>query len=170
MIFRGYAKISCIFLLESVPFFLDSSFKLVDTLIEKFPQALCRTEIGFALPADSIPHDVDDTSNLRVDSLTTVMCTMPRQIQEPVQIVGHLSGIMFTIYQESTGAEDGIEFLGSSFICDAKGNILTRAGEDDDEIVTAEIDVEEGRNVRHGLSFYRDRRPDIYGEIAGNGG
>lgn len=64
------------------------------------------------------------------------------------------------------GAEDRIEFLGTSFICDHKGNILFRASEDEDEIILSDINLEEARTSRRELSYYRDRRPELYTGIA----
>jgi len=65
-----------------------------------------------------------------------------------------------------SGTEDKIEFLGTSFICDHKGSVLARAGEEGDEIITAELNIEEARKSRKGLAFYRDRRPELYAELA----
>jgi beta-ureidopropionase len=60
------------------------------------------------------------------------------------------------------GTEDGIGFLGSSFISSHKGEILARCAEDGDRIITADIDISEIRESRKRLAFYRDRRPDQY--------
>jgi predicted amidohydrolase len=64
------------------------------------------------------------------------------------------------------GTEDGIDFLGSSFISSHKGEILARCGEDGDRIIMADIDLSEIRESKKKLAFYRDRRPDQYDGIA----
>ncbi len=63
--------------------------------------------------------------------------------------------------------EDKIQFLGTSMICDYKGKILEKAGEDEDEIITADIDIDEVWTARKELAFFRDRRPELYKEISG---
>ena len=59
----------------------------------------------------------------------------------------------------------GIEFWGSSFICDPFGRILARAGTVDEEILFAEIRPHEVERTRQHWPFLRDRRVDAYGGI-----
>jgi predicted amidohydrolase len=63
------------------------------------------------------------------------------------------------------GKEDGIEFFGSSFIANHKGEIVARCKESGDCIITADINIEEIRETRKKLAFYRDRRPGLYREL-----
>ncbi|KPJ81639.1 MAG: hypothetical protein AMS17_19445 [Spirochaetes bacterium DG_61] len=65
-----------------------------------------------------------------------------------------------------TGTEDKIEFLGTSVICDHKGGIIAKADEDEDEIITAELNVDEVRKAKKELSFYKDRRPQLYKSLS----
>jgi N-carbamoylputrescine amidase len=65
-----------------------------------------------------------------------------------------------------SGTEDDIQFLGSSFICDFKGEVLSQAGEDEDTIIHGEIDIGRARELRKNSPFFRDRRPELYGDIA----
>ncbi len=51
-------------------------------------------------------------------------------------------------------------------ICDYKGKILEKAGEDEDEIITTDIDIDEVWTARKELAFFRDRRPELYKEIS----
>jgi N-carbamoylputrescine amidase len=60
---------------------------------------------------------------------------------------------------------DGIQFWGSSFICDPQGVILAQASEDKEEILMAEIDTKHLETIRRNWPFLRDRRIDAYGEI-----
>jgi len=53
-------------------------------------------------------------------------------------------------------------FYGSSYICDPRGNLLCEAGEDGDELVTADMDLDMVREVRNLWQFFRDRRPETY--------
>lgn len=60
---------------------------------------------------------------------------------------------------------DGIEFWGSSFICDPFGVVLAEAPCDRETILYAEIDPRRIEEVRRNWPFLRDRRIDAYGGI-----
>ncbi len=77
------------------------------------------------------------------------------------------SNAFYLACSNRTGTEDKIQFLGTSMIFDYKGKILEKAGEDEDEIITADIDIDEARAARKELVFFRDRRPELYTEISG---
>jgi len=57
------------------------------------------------------------------------------------------------------------KFYGSSYFCDPRGNFLKIGSEDKDELVTAEMDLDVIEEVRRTWQFYRDRRPDTYGDM-----
>jgi predicted amidohydrolase len=63
------------------------------------------------------------------------------------------------------GREDGIEFLGSSFVCDYRGEVLARAGEDEDRVLSVDVDIVAAREARTNSPFYRDRRPLEYADL-----
>ena len=54
------------------------------------------------------------------------------------------------------------KFYGTSYICDPRGQFLAKAGEDNDELVYADCDLDLIEEVRRTWQFYRDRRPDTY--------
>jgi N-carbamoylputrescine amidase len=56
----------------------------------------------------------------------------------------------------------GIEFWGSSFICDPQGVIVAEASVDREEILRAEVNLERIEDVRRNWPFLRDRRIDAY--------
>ncbi len=60
---------------------------------------------------------------------------------------------------------DGIEFWGSSFICDPFGVVIAEASIDNEETVIADIDLARVEEVRRHWPFLRDRRVDAYGGI-----
>ncbi len=66
--------------------------------------------------------------------------------------------------QPDTGG-DGIEFWGSSFVCDPFGVVLAEASIDKEEILLAEVNVNRVEEVRRHWPFLRDRRVDAYGGI-----
>ena len=57
------------------------------------------------------------------------------------------------------------KFYGTSYIVDPRGSFLATASEDKDELVTATCDLELIEEVRRVWQFYRDRRPDAYGDL-----
>jgi N-carbamoylputrescine amidase len=57
------------------------------------------------------------------------------------------------------------EFYGSSYFVDPRGKFLAKGSTDKDEIVVADLDLEQIREVRDGWQFFRDRRPEMYDEI-----
>ena len=58
------------------------------------------------------------------------------------------------------------EFYGSSYFCDPYGQILAQGSRDQDELVVADLDLDLIEKVRAHWQFYRDRRPESYGDIA----
>jgi N-carbamoylputrescine amidase len=57
------------------------------------------------------------------------------------------------------------KFYGSSYIVDPRGNFLATASEDKDELISSECDLALIEEVRRTWQFYRDRRPETYGEL-----
>ncbi|MCQ8894502.1 MAG: agmatine deiminase family protein [Methanolinea sp.] len=62
------------------------------------------------------------------------------------------------------GTEGDITFFGRSFVCDAFGNVVARAG-DKDQVLIADVDLSMNRHVREGWGFLSNRRPDTYSLI-----
>ena len=57
------------------------------------------------------------------------------------------------------------EFYGSSYFCNPYGEILAQGSRDKDELVVADLDLDLIGKVRAHWQFYRDRRPESYGDI-----
>ena len=57
------------------------------------------------------------------------------------------------------------EFYGRSYFVDPRGQIIAQASEDQDELLTAELDLDLIDEVRSTWQFYRDRRPDAYATL-----
>jgi len=53
-------------------------------------------------------------------------------------------------------------FYGNSYFVDPRGNVLSEGSETEDELVTAEMDLDMIEEVRRVWQFYRDRRPETY--------
>ncbi len=57
------------------------------------------------------------------------------------------------------------KFYGSSYFVDPRGNFLATGSEDKDELVVAQMDLSMIEEVRRVWQFYRDRRPETYGDM-----
>jgi len=57
------------------------------------------------------------------------------------------------------------EFYGQSYFCNPRGQIVAQASRDKDELVVADLDFDQIREVRHTWQFFRDRRPETYSEL-----
>jgi len=57
------------------------------------------------------------------------------------------------------------EFYGKSYFCNPRGKIIAQASRDSDELVVAELDLDQIREVRNVWQFFRDRRPETYDEL-----
>jgi N-carbamoylputrescine amidase len=57
------------------------------------------------------------------------------------------------------------EFYGSSYFCDPRGKIISQASRDKDELLVADLNLDEIKEVRHTWQFFRDRRPETYEQL-----
>jgi len=57
------------------------------------------------------------------------------------------------------------EFYGASYFATPRGKIIAQASPDKDELLVADLDFDEIREVRNVWQFYRDRRPETYSQI-----
>ena len=67
------------------------------------------------------------------------------------------------------GAEDleGTDYYGSSYFADPRGEIVGDTASDiEDEVLVRQLDLGMVEEVRRYWAFYRDRRPEVYEEVA----
>lgn len=57
------------------------------------------------------------------------------------------------------------KFYGTSYFVDPRGQIITEASEDKDELLVAEFDLDMIDEVRSVWQFFRDRRPETYEKL-----
>ncbi len=57
------------------------------------------------------------------------------------------------------------EFYGTSYFADPRGQIMVEGARTTDDIVIADLDLDQIREVRNTWQFYRDRRPDTYDSL-----
>ncbi|MGG4217993.1 N-carbamoylputrescine amidase [Paenibacillus jamilae] len=67
---------------------------------------------------------------------------------------------------KETDEESSINFYGSSFIAGPQGNKITEASRTEEEVLTAEFDLDELEVGRIEWGIFRDRRPELYKMIA----
>ncbi|OQX07645.1 MAG: acyltransferase [Desulfobulbaceae bacterium A2] len=67
--------------------------------------------------------------------------------------------------EQPQGGGEGIQFWGSSFICNPQGVVLAQASEDREEILLAEVNPRQLEIIRRNWPFLRDRRIDAYDGI-----
>ncbi len=66
---------------------------------------------------------------------------------------------------DPSGATNGIQFWGNSFVAGPQGELLFRAPSDAECVETVDIDLARSEQVRRWWPFLRDRRIDAYGDI-----
>ena len=57
------------------------------------------------------------------------------------------------------------EFYGQSYFCDPRGQMIKVASRDQDELIVADLDFDQCKEVRNVWQFFRDRRPETYGKL-----
>lgn len=78
-------------------------------------------------------------------------------------IVSHgIANGTFMVVPNRYGNEGSLNFYGSSFISDPFGRVLARAERDTDEVLVADLDLDQRRDWLDLFPFLATRRPDTY--------
>jgi len=81
-------------------------------------------------------------------------------------IIGHaIANGLFIVVPNRLGNEGLIDFYGSSFIVDPYGRILVQASRAQNEVIVAELDLDQRRDWLELFPFFATRRPDTYGVL-----
>ena len=67
--------------------------------------------------------------------------------------------------EENAGLKSSLIFYGSSFITDETGEIVKSASRDKEEILLKTFDLDLIAENRLSWGLFRDRRPEMYGDI-----
>ncbi|KAA3617312.1 MAG: carbon-nitrogen hydrolase family protein [Calditrichaeota bacterium] len=70
----------------------------------------------------------------------------------------------FTALCNRVGKEEKLTFAGESFVCNPAGEVIARAGMGTEEILYADINLDEIKDSNAHKLFLRDRRPELYAE------
>ena len=57
------------------------------------------------------------------------------------------------------------EFYGTSYVVNPKGEILAEGSDSQDDVVVADCDLSMVADIRNNYQFFRDRRPETYGDL-----
>ena len=57
------------------------------------------------------------------------------------------------------------DYYGTSYFADPRGKIVAEASDREEQLLCAELDLDLVREVRNTWQFYRDRRPELYGDL-----
>jgi N-carbamoylputrescine amidase len=83
-------------------------------------------------------------------------------------MVGHaVSNVVPVAAANRIGDEDGQVFYGHSFLSDHRGEIVTEIEAGREGVAAATFDLDAIAKSRAAFGFFRDRRPDLYGALAG---
>jgi N-carbamoylputrescine amidase len=103
-------------------------------------------------------------------------------VLNPSATVAGLSEYLWTLEQPAHAAANGYfvgainrigteapwnigEFYGQSYFANPRGQIIAKASRDQEEVLISDLDLEQIAEVRDLWQFYRDRRPDLYGDL-----
>jgi N-carbamoylputrescine amidase len=68
-------------------------------------------------------------------------------------------------HEPGAPGQAGLEFWGTSFVCDPFGVVVAQASTDQEEVLVAEVSLDRIEEVRRNWPFLRDRRIDAYGGL-----
>lgn len=84
----------------------------------------------------------------------------------PVAAANRVGTELVTPSEENGRQSSSLYFYGSSFITDETGEIVAEAGRTEADILIHSFDLEQIREKRLSWGYFRDRRPECYGEIS----
>ncbi len=106
------------------------------------------------------PNDPQDEKDRQLDAWTTIQRAHAVANGLPVIVCNRVG-----FESDPSGATQGIQFWGSSFITGPQGEIIAQAGLDKAELLIAQLDSQRSEAVRRIWPFLRDRRIDAYDDL-----
>ena len=70
--------------------------------------------------------------------------------------------------EDNNNQSSSLTFYGSSFITDETGEVVESADRCEETVIIHEFDLDAIREMRFSWGLYRDRRPEMYTQIAEN--
>ena len=84
---------------------------------------------------------------------------------QQVIVANGIANGTFMIVPNRWGNEGSLNFYGSSFISDPYGRVLVKASRNEDEVLVADLDLDQRRDWLDLFPFLSTRRPDTYQEL-----
>ncbi|MBQ3795221.1 MAG: N-carbamoylputrescine amidase [Butyrivibrio sp.] len=157
----------------------DTGFRVFDTAYGRIGVGICwdqwfpETARCLALKGADIilyPTAIGSEPILDVDSSGHWMRTMQGHSAAnviPVAAANRIGREDVSPSEANGGQKSSLNFYGCSFLTDATGEIIAKAGRDTEEIIYADYDFDEIRKMRLSWGLFRDRRPECYSDICG---
>ncbi|WP_350560877.1 N-carbamoylputrescine amidase [Psychrobacter sp. CAL346-MNA-CIBAN-0220] len=155
----------------------DTGFKVWQTKYAKIGVGICWDQWfpecarSMALMGAEIllyPTAIGNEPTLNIDSkLHWQRCMQGHSAANLMPVVASNRIGVETIIQD--GDESTLQFYGSSFITDGRGEILQEASADNSEVISATFDLDQLARERHQWGVFRDRRPSMYDTLLTHG-
>ena len=71
----------------------------------------------------------------------------------------------FAVVVNRAGSEDGMEFIGRSFVTDPYGHVIARAADGTPDLLLVDLELNEIERARRVIPHFRDRRAELYGPV-----
>jgi N-carbamoylputrescine amidase len=104
-------------------------------------------------------QDEPDEQQRQLDAWLTIQRAQGIANGVPVLVANRVG------FEPAPDGHGGIDFWGNSFISGAQGEILSRAGEREEKVLTADLDTARTEQLRRIWPWFRDRRIDAYGDL-----
>ena len=130
-------------------------------------------EVGDLRVGVLICYDVEFPESVRLLALAGAdLVAVPTALMPPYEFVPAsmiptraFENQVFVAYANRCGAENGLHYIGSSCVAAPDGSVLAAAG-DAQELIVADLDPLRYGASRDANTYFRDRRPELYGALA----
>lgn len=129
-------------------------------------------KIGVMICYDALFPEVARSMTLRGAEILVAIFNSPMMDIYLHERYAHLASVRawenknFVICCNRVGEQAGWKWLGHSAIAGAAGKVLAYSDSDEEEVITAEFHGPQILEERAYLTTFRDRRPDLYGNLA----
>lgn len=96
---------------------------------------------------------------------TATSLTDLKTIWETEMQAASVANQVYVAVVNHVGIDDKIHYFGKSFVTGPQGNIISMAGDKDEELLIVDIDPCQIDRTRRILPFLRDRRPETYTDL-----
>lgn len=138
--------------------------------------AMTLTELAGLRIGILICYEVEFPENVRLLALGGAdLIAVPTALMHPYTFVARtlvatraFENQVFLAYANRCGVERDLHYVGASCILAPDGTALARAGDDDETLLVAELDLARQAESRRLNPYLRDRRPALYAGLGAN--